>query len=211
MLEARVIIPSRSAWAAPALLVAKPHGGGWRFVTDFRKLRRRRTTRCPGWTTPWMRWPARRLTNSCGLEFVTFDPLGLGVGSNRWSQPAVAVAHGEAPPLEHAAWLDWFEPGNGGRAAVGRAAPTRQMTLRRTRRKIKWFAARGPRGNRVLVASAPGGRGVRLDGVERFGARLPQRARPQAKFEGSGPGLRSGRGGCVFITQWLKVPSIWSL
>lgn len=38
MLDARVIIPSRSAWAAPALLVAKPHGGGWRFVTDFRKL-----------------------------------------------------------------------------------------------------------------------------------------------------------------------------
>ena len=40
-----------------------------------------------------------------------------------------------------------------------------------------------------MVASAPGGRGVRLDGVERFGGRLPQRARPQAKFEG---GKRTG-------------------
>jgi len=38
MVEAGVIVRSRSAWAAPALLVAKPHGGGWRFVTDFRRL-----------------------------------------------------------------------------------------------------------------------------------------------------------------------------
>ena len=58
----------------------------------------------------------------CRVKPAPFDPLGWawalidGVSRPRRS-------HGEAPPLEHAAWLDWFEPGNAGRAAVGRAAP----------------------------------------------------------------------------------------
>ena len=37
-LASGVIVPCRSAWAAPALIVPKPHGGGWRFVVDYRRL-----------------------------------------------------------------------------------------------------------------------------------------------------------------------------
>ena len=74
----------------------------------------------------------------------------------------------------------------GARRAPARPAEP-EITARAPRRKI--IFDQGPRGCRALVASAPGGRGVRLDGVERFGARQPQRARRQAKFEG---GRRTG-------------------
>ena len=40
-------------------------------------------------------------------------------------------SHGEAPPLEHAAWLDWFEPGNGGRPPSAARRPRPNDTTAR--------------------------------------------------------------------------------
>ena len=66
----------------------------------------------------------------CWVKPAPFDPLGWawalidGVSRPRRS-------HGEAPPLEHAAWLDWFEPGNGGRPPSAARRPRPNDTTAR--------------------------------------------------------------------------------
>ena len=109
-------------------------------------------------------------------------------------------SHDEAPPLEHAAWLDWFEPGNGGRppSAARRPRPN-DTTARAPQNKINGSRPRGRGVTGYWSRRRPAAEAFDSTASSASAADYPSaRARRPSLRAGSGPGLRSGRGGCVF-------------
>ena len=67
----------------------------------------------------------------CRVKPAPFDPLGLGAGALIDGVSRPWRSHDEAPPLEHVAWLNWFEPGNGGRPPSAARRPRPNDTAAR--------------------------------------------------------------------------------